>query len=309
MQKHAYDDRDYEVVFEQALFEKEQPIRTDHYFISLPSGEIPYLHYHNCLEVGLCCEGDGLFLCDGYVETVSKGDVVLIFPQTHHYSKSIDRTALCFCRFAYFDYLSLLSAWTASLGDESRPDTLAARGDRVKGVPFVLREREYPEAVALLRKMLSVCFDGVPRRDELCGLYLSELFLRAPSWFERFRFEGETEERDRARRTDAPIAKVAAYISLHYAERMTSSDLAAVCHLSESQLRRRFQRKYKRSPIEYLNRLRCKIGAEMLRHTDLTVAAISEKVGYENPSDFYRHFVAMTGLSPSDFRKRNSYKS
>jgi AraC-like DNA-binding protein len=60
------------------------------------------------------------------------------------------------------------------------------------------------------------------------------------------------------------------------------------------------------SPLGYLNRLRCKIGGELLRHTDLTVAAVSDNVGYENASDFYRHFIATYGMSPSEFRERNS---
>lgn len=308
MQKHAFEqtsEHNYKVVFEQSLWGKGQQIRADGYVSSLPTGDISYLHYHNCLEVGICYEGDGLFLCDGRAESVSKGDIILIFPKTNHYSRGIDRSRLCFCRFAYFDYISLLSPWTVSANDDSRPDVFATRGGMVRGIPPVLREKEYPDAVTLLRKMIQACFNEVPRRDELCGLYMSEFFLRAPCWFERFCFEHE-EDNDRTRSVDAPIAKVAAYISLHYAERISAAELAALAHLSESQLRRRFQRKYRRSPMEYLNRLRCKIGAEMLRHTDLTVAVISEKVGYENPSDFYRHFVALMDLSPSEFRKQNT---
>ena len=271
----------------------------------LPAGEIPYLHYHYCLEVGICYGGDGLFLCDGRAESVGAGDVILIFPTSHHYSRSIDVDVPCKCRFAYLDYKALLGTLTDGAVDENRPDVAAARGSRVCGIPPILRAKEYPEAVALLGRLMTSCFDELPHRDALCALQLGEFFLRAPDWFEHFRVERQTED-SALRREDDAISAVTAYMSLHYAEHVSAGELSALCHLSESQLRRRFHRHYHMSPMAYLNRLRCRIGAELLRHTDLTVAAVSEKVGYENPSDFYRHFIAYAKQSPSEFRKQNA---
>lgn len=303
MQKRAYP-QEYHILFEPVALTAPVKIFCNDTTVRLPD-EISYLHYHDCLEIGLCYEGDGLFLSDGLTETVGPGDVIVIFPTSRHYSRSLDAAAPCMCRFAYFDYKGLLETLIGASSEEERPDVAAAHGIRVCGIPPILREREYPEAVALLRRLAKACFDNAPHRDALCALGLCEFFLRAPGWFSQFHVERKSEH-DRPLREDDVISSVAAYISLHYTERLTASGLAELCHLSESQLRRRFRRRYQLSPMAYLNQLRCHIGAELLRHTDMTVAAISDKVGYENPSDFYRHFIAFVKLSPSEFRKRNT---
>ncbi|MBO5898764.1 MAG: helix-turn-helix transcriptional regulator [Clostridia bacterium] len=303
MQKHA-NEQNYQVVLSPSALDDSRRLRFDAHKLSLPEGEIPYLHYHDCLEIGVCYGGNGLFLCDGRAESVGPGDIVLIFPYVHHYSRSIDAGELCYCRFAYFDHTALLRALLSAVTDETRPDLTVARGGTVRGIPPVLRSEEYPKAVELLHRLLESCFENGPYRDELAALRLSEFFLQAPAWFERFRFEHGTTSAETVRREEDPITMVAAYMSLHYAERISSATLSELCHLSESQLRRRFQRRYQMSPLGYLNRLRCKIGGELLRHTDLTVAAISDKVGYESASDFYRHFIATYNMSPSAFRKK-----
>ena len=304
MQKRAYEQK-YHVLFEPTAISEPQKTWCDEAAVALPFGEIPYLHYHDCLEIGLCCEGDGLFLSDDTAESVGQGDAVMIFPPSRHYSRSLDAMRPCFCRFAYLDYKGLLNTLLFSAADGVRPDVAAARGVRVRGIPPILRESEYPEAVAHLRRLVQVCFDDLPYREVLCAAMLCEFFLRAPGWFPEFRVEWQSSDGMPMREDDA-VSAVAAYMSLHYAERLSVGLLAERCHLSESQLRRRFRRRYSVSPMTYLNQLRCHIGAELLRHTDMTVAAISEKVGYESSSDFYRHFTALVHQSPTDFRKQNT---
>lgn len=304
MQKRAKTQQ-YQVIYEPGLLSAHMKVRCDDHSFGLPVQEIPYLHYHHCLEVGLCYGGDGLFLCDERAETVRSGDVILIFPPAHHYSRSIDADTHCQCRFAYFDYRGLLATLHPGTTEERRPDVAAMLGGVVHGIPPILRESEYPEAVALLRRLCAACFEDQPHRDALCALYLCEFFLRAPSWFERFYVGGEEQGAMMSLEDDA-VSIATSYMSLHYTERITANALASLCHMSESQLRRRFHQRYGCSPMSYLNSLRCRIGAELLRHTDLTVAAVSDKIGYENSSDFYRHFVARYAMAPSDFRKKNT---
>ncbi len=302
MQKRVYWQQ-YHVLFEASAPNAPLKMRCDDTAVALPVGEIPYLHYHDCLEIGLCCEGDGLFLSDGLVESVGAGDMIVIFPGSRHYSRSLHANAPCLCRFAYFDHKSLLAMLIGTSAAEERPDVAVAHGADVCGIPPILRESEYPEAVALLRKTVAACFDHTPNRDLLCALTLCEFFLRASGWFAHFHIKRKSEH-EHTRLEDDVIASTMSYISLHYAETLTTHELAEMCHLSESQLRRRFRRRYQLSPMAYLHQLRCHIGAELLRHTDMTVAAVSDKVGYEDPSGFYRHFVALVKLSPSEFRKK-----
>ena len=102
---------------------------------------------------------------------------------------------------------------------------------------------------------------------------------------------------------DNPITLVESFISSYYYENITAEKLCNICFLSESQLRRRFKAIYGTSPMQYLKNLRCTIGARLLLQTGLSVAEISAKIGYADVSVFYRHFVKIFGISPTEYKK------
>ncbi len=60
---------------------------------------------------------------------------------------------------------------------------------------------------------------------------------------------------------------------------------------------------YGEPPHAYLNRLHCRIAAEMLQNTARTVEDIAEAVGYTCASDLFRHFRAAFGASPTAWRR------
>ena len=76
-----------------------------------------------------------------------------------------------------------------------------------------------------------------------------------------------------------------------------------MCHLSESQLTRRFIKLFGLSPIAYKNKIRCLVGSELLYHTDLSLEEISLRLGFTSYTDFYRLFKKNFSLSPSEYRK------
>lgn len=53
---------------------------------------------------------------------------------------------------------------------------------------------------------------------------------------------------------------------------------------------------------EYVQFKRVAIARKQLRHTDKSVAAIAEELGYTSPQFFCRLFKRLTGLSPSEYR-------
>ena len=46
------------------------------------------LHFHNGVEIGLCLEGEGLFLIENRILPFSAGDISLIFPDQPHIARS-----------------------------------------------------------------------------------------------------------------------------------------------------------------------------------------------------------------------------
>lgn len=46
------------------------------------------MHYHNCMEIGLCYKGSGVFFVGNQIIPFSKGDVSIIFKNQAHIAKS-----------------------------------------------------------------------------------------------------------------------------------------------------------------------------------------------------------------------------
>ena len=57
--------------------------------------------------------------------------------------------------------------------------------------------------------------------------------------------------------------------------------------------------------MQYIISLRITSAMNMLDNTDYSMARIAEAVGYDNPLYFSRIFKKHTGMSPSDYKKKN----
>ena len=93
------------------------------------------------------------------------------------------------------------------------------------------------------------------------------------------------------------------YMHEHYAD-IRISEVASFIGISRYYLTHIFKEKLNISPQEYLLNYRMEQGSRLLRTTGLSVQAISEKVGYENPLTFSKTFKNKFGLSPRTYREK-----
>jgi AraC-like DNA-binding protein len=84
-------------------------------------------------------------------------------------------------------------------------------------------------------------------------------------------------------------------------------DLAHSCGMSESYFRKVFERYMNMKPMDYVNFIRIQKGCILLRKTDLTVALISDQIGYESVSTFIRNFKRIIGCTPNKWRADEEY--
>lgn len=80
------------------------------------------------------------------------------------------------------------------------------------------------------------------------------------------------------------------------------SDLSKICSISEDYFRRIFRKRYKTSPVKYVNDLRYKYAKELLSSTEMPVAKIAELSGFIDPAYFCREFKKRFGITPSEYR-------
>ncbi len=86
----------------------------------------------------------------------------------------------------------------------------------------------------------------------------------------------------------------------------TVADLAAEASVSRSLLDGRFRDVLGLSPMRYVNEWRMRVAQDLLATTEVTVAAISKRVGYESEEAFSRAFKRAHGQSPSLWRAGRS---
>lgn len=65
-----------------------------------------------------------------------------------------------------------------------------------------------------------------------------------------------------------------------------------------------FHQHMKEGFSDYLNEIRTAKACELLENTTLSIAEISEKVGYSEHSYFCRVFKKITGQTPSVYRRK-----
>jgi AraC-like DNA-binding protein/mannose-6-phosphate isomerase-like protein (cupin superfamily) len=268
--------------------------------VLLPYAEdFPLLHYHDKYEIGICYDGEGMFLSDGNFSYFSKGDVMFVPPYTHHYARSIRKSKPLSCRFVYLSIQRVEALMDFLNREQNAENDVFAIVQ--SNIPAVIHAEEYPRLNFILTDLMEACTRDEQNPAPLTELKTAMFFYEA---YGEIRRELKS-ERSEAYKSDASIDAVAEYISLHYDKNDGISDLASLCLLSESQLRRRFARVYGTTPIAYRLKLRCKIAAELLSRTKFPVQRISDRVGFSDVSDLYKAFKKIYGMSPSEYRAEN----
>lgn len=103
-----------------------------------------------------------------------------------------------------------------------------------------------------------------------------------------------------------PMRKILDHIHRHYAEHVSEGDLAELTSLSVNYMHRRFCREVGMPPIQYLNRYRITCAKRILRDSEVSIAQLSEMVGFPNPNYFCRVFQKFSeGVSPTAYRKKH----
>lgn len=105
---------------------------------------------------------------------------------------------------------------------------------------------------------------------------------------------------------DSQINQMVTYVRNNLDKKITYKDMAEVVHLNEDYLSRLFKKKTGYTLKEYINRERIRLAKELLSETRMSVSVIALKTGFENFSHFSQVFRKTEGVSPSEYRSRNT---
>ncbi|CAM2949400.1 AraC family transcriptional regulator [Legionella steigerwaltii] len=103
---------------------------------------------------------------------------------------------------------------------------------------------------------------------------------------------------------DRMVIKAKNWIDFYFAEHVNVNKVAQHCHLSVSQLQRRFKQSLGCSIAEYWRFKKLNQAKQLLASKHLSIEAIAFAVGYENLPAFSRRFSMVFGESPSQWRTK-----
>ena len=250
---------------------------------------------HDCLELGYCFSGSGVFFVGEKVLPFRAGDMVFINHTEMHLARSAPGSE---------------SEWSWVYCDPIR--LVGHRGDNVsdldatpfKGPTFhnVLSASTHPtQARIILRLIEELRADARGKTSAIRALVLELMTL-----MHRMK-RTENPPGATARQEYNRLAPALQKLARDYAQPLRTADLARCCGLSEVHFRRLFLRTFGRSPRAYWNNLRLHMAASLLRGGGRSVLEISLDVGFATLSSFNRLFRSQFGVSPRAWRNGAGY--
>ena len=101
------------------------------------------------------------------------------------------------------------------------------------------------------------------------------------------------------------VEKCKLFIEQHLGKPFTLDDIAKALHINKSYLSRRFAEEVGGPIMEYTRRKRIEAAANMLKHSDKTIATIAASFCFPTQSHFGELFKKIMGITPLKYRAAN----
>lgn len=99
------------------------------------------------------------------------------------------------------------------------------------------------------------------------------------------------------------IRTLVSFIHTNYSQPLSSSDIAASAHISQTECVRCFQTCLGESPYQYLIKYRLHMSTSLLISTDKSVTEIALSIGFHSTSSYIRYFKKNYEMTPAQYRK------
>ena len=245
-------------------------------------------HCHHCYEILYVRDGSCRVLINDDFYDMQAGDVILIPPMTLHYTRFVfgpcTRTVILFRREDISDDVRACIPRSRNFFSEiSLFEVPEAHREQLHGwIERIEAENENTDSCS-----------GPMRRCALEGLLL--LCSRVGSFL-----PGKPAE---IRTTDEQILQAARYISEHYAQEVTTHDVARAVGFSPNYLSRKFRVAAGIGLHEYLVFVRLQHAAQELLSTTDSITEIALRCGFSDSNYFKDSFKKKYGVTPRYYRK------
>lgn len=242
-----------------------------------PNHKDSILHFHDCMEIGMCVSGSGVEFIADDIKPFSSNTLAVIQKGCIHDAHIVPKRQG-----------DSISKWLFIFVDL---EALGINFNYNKGT--MLNDPE-------MAKLFLLMFDELEQQPEgYQGAFLHLLKAFLVKLGRVLPVEPVTKE---FVLTNDQMAFAMNYIAQNYSQDITIEDLAKYCNMSVSNFRKQFREAAGTSPLEYLNNLRISVARHLLGTTKEPILAISEAVGFRSLSSFNRLFKRIYGISPREAR-------
>ncbi|NGM61325.1 AraC family transcriptional regulator [Sphingobacterium sp. SGG-5] len=251
-------------------------------------------HYHPEIELHYLMKGDGIRFIGENISNFEKDELILL-------GSNIPHTWKCNVKEEDNDYVEALVMHfhPECLGRDflSLPETksiqrlvtlanqgLLIKGETKKKARKLMMKMKDEQGVNKIVFLLRI-FDILAHSDE---------YEIISSNYSNTKFNKIDENR---------MNKIFTYTFSNFKSKILIEELAELSNLSITSFCRYFKMTTSKSYFDFLTELRLNYACRLLINSDLTVKAIAEESGFENTSNFYRHFKNFKNCTPKDFKE------
>jgi AraC-like DNA-binding protein len=255
-------------------------------------------NYHPEYEVHLIQRGSGRFIVGDHIGQFREGQIVLVGSNLpHDWISDLDKGEVIRDRDVVFQFHP---QWFRDCMDllPELASLLPLLTRAVRGLEFHGR----PAADAAAALVAIGTSDGLDRLRHILAMLGA---MAAASTAEAVQLANPWVP-PRDERTAEVMEDVLRYIFASGGRQVRMAEAAKRVGMSESAFSRYFTRAAGQTFSDTVRKLRLTQASQLLERTDRPVAAIAHDVGYQNLSNFNRHFLTHYGCTPSAYRRRNS---
>ncbi|ADY52047.1 transcriptional regulator, AraC family [Pseudopedobacter saltans DSM 12145] len=255
-------------------------------------------HYHPELELHYVKKGEGVRFIGDNINNFSAGEMILLGENLPHTWRckdeyfipesnlNVEATVIQFLPNCLGqDFLNIPETYQIPRLFEKAKQGLIIKGKTKKKLEVLMHDAlgaQSLQRITVLLNILSTLADS----EEFEVITKSHTFYR-------------TNNIDTER-----INKICTYTLSNYKEDISLEQIASLSNLSITSFCRYFKQITKKTYYDFLTEIRISHACRILVNNTLTVEAISMECGFNNPSNFYRHFKKVMGCTPIEYKTK-----
>jgi len=249
------------------------------------------LHQHQEVQISLIKKGEGSFIIGDYVGEFSQGDIFIIgenLPHVFHNDPSdgeVHMISLFFMRSSYGDHFfnlpefksldPLFQASNMGIQLQDPSEKLTHSMERITLASKLNRFISFMEILQAISKETMITLSSAIHRKS----YGEEEGKRMRNIFE--------------------------FSINNFDQTISLQQVAGIANMTPNAFCRYFKQRTNKTYINFLLDIRIGNACKLLtKKTDLSIAEISYKSGFNNLTNFNRKFKSIKGMTPSEFRKK-----